>query len=134
MYKRQAWIIQEGESAGNIKEIDFETLETRSLAPSSGQSLVLNGFMNEDLVYGIVVDGDVIADDNGHETTGIHTVRIEGFDGTLKKEYHQDGLYAVSYTHLIMHVKAAVEGKLQEVQFISQNLETVIIMTKIAAA
>lgn len=33
-----------------------------------------------------------------------------------------------------MHVKAAVEGKLQEVQFILQNLETVIIMTKIAAA
>lgn len=33
-----------------------------------------------------------------------------------------------------MHVKAAVEGKLQQVQFISQNLETVIIMTKIAAA
>ena len=93
-----AWIIQEGESAGNIKEIDFETLETRSLAPSSGQSLVLNGFMNEDLVYGIVVDGDVIADDNGHETTGIHTVRIEGFDGTLKKEYHQDGLYVTDIT------------------------------------
>lgn len=46
---------------------------------------MLNGFMNEDLVYGIVVDGDVIADDNGHETTGIHTIRIEGFDGTLKK-------------------------------------------------
>ena len=93
-----AWIIQEGESAGNIKEIDFETLETKSLAPSSGQSLVLNGFMNEDLVYGIVVDGDVIADDNGHETTGIHTVRIEGFDGTLKKEYHQDGLYVTDIT------------------------------------
>ena len=33
-----------------------------------------------------------------------------------------------------MHVKAAVEGKLQEVQFILHNLETVIIMTKIAAA
>lgn len=33
-----------------------------------------------------------------------------------------------------MHVKAAVEGKLHEVQFILQNLETVIIMTKIAAA
>lgn len=93
-----AWIIQKGESAGNIKEIDFETLETKSLAPSSGQSLVLNGFMNEDLVYGIVVDGDVIADDNGHETTGIHTVRIEGFDGTLKKEYHQDGLYVTDIT------------------------------------
>ena len=26
-----AWVIQKGESAGNIKEIDFETLETRTL-------------------------------------------------------------------------------------------------------
>ena len=93
-----AWVIQEGESAGNIKEIDFETLETRTLAPSQGQSLILTGFMNEDLVYGIVVDGDIITDSNGHDTTGIHTVRIEGFDGTLKKEYHQDGLYVTDVT------------------------------------
>lgn len=93
-----AWLIQSGESAGYIKEIDFETLETRTLAPSSGQTLTLNGFMNEDLVYGIVVDGDIISDSNGHETTGIHTIRIEGFDGTVKKEYHQDGLYITGVT------------------------------------
>lgn len=93
-----AWVIQEGESAGDIKEIDFETLETRLLAPSDGQTLELSGFMNEDLVYGIVVDGDCVTDENGHETTGIHTVRIEGFDGTLKKEYHQDGLYITDVT------------------------------------
>ena len=93
-----AWVIQEGESAGDIKEIDFETLETRLLAPSDGQTLELSGFMNEDLVYGIVVDGDRVTDENGHETTGIHTVRIEGFDGTLKKEYHQDGLYITDVT------------------------------------
>ena len=93
-----AWLIQSGESAGYIKEIDFETLETRTLAPSSGQTLTLNGFMNEDLVYGIVVDGDIISDSNGHETTGIHTIRIEGFDGPVKKEYHQDGLYITGVT------------------------------------
>ena len=93
-----AWLIQSGESAGYIKEIDFETLETRTLAPSSGQTLTLNGFMNEDLVYGIVVDGDIISDSNGHEPTGIHTIRIEGFDGTVKKEYHQDGLYITGVT------------------------------------
>ena len=93
-----AWVIQEGESAGDIKEIDFETLETRLLAPSDGQTLELSGFMNEDLVYGIVVEGDRVTDENGHETTGIHTVRIEGFDGTLKKEYHQDGLYITDVT------------------------------------
>ena len=93
-----AWVIQKGESAGNIKEIDFETLETRTLAPSDGQSLVLSGFMNEDMVYGIVVDGDIVTDSNGHETTGIHTIRIEAFDGTLKKEYHQEGLYITNVT------------------------------------
>ena len=93
-----AWVIQDGESAGNIKEIDFETLETRTLAASSGQSLSLVGFMNEDLVYGIVVDGDTVTDDNGHQTTGIHTIRIEGFDGSVKKEYHQDGLYITGIT------------------------------------
>ena len=71
-----AWVIQDGESAGNIKEIDFETLETRTLAASSGQSLSLVGFMNEDLVYGIVVDGDTVTDDNGLQTTGIHTIRL----------------------------------------------------------
>ena len=93
-----ACVIQDGESAGNIKEIDFETLETRTLAASSGQSLSLVGFMNEDLVYGIVVDGDTVTDDNGHQTTGIHTIRIEGFDGSVKKEYHQDGLYITGIT------------------------------------
>lgn len=93
-----AWVIQDGESAGNIKEIDFETLETRTLAASSGQSLSLVGFMNEDLVYGIVVDGDTVTDDNGLQTTGIHTIRIEGFDGSVKKEYHQDGLYITGIT------------------------------------
>ena len=93
-----AWLVSEGDEKGNIKEIDFDTCKTRLIAPQKGQRLRTVGFMNEDLVYGIVVDGDVIADDNGHETTGIHTVRIEGFDGTLKKEYHQDGLYVTDIT------------------------------------
>ena len=32
------------------------------------------------------------------KTTGIHTIRIEAFDGTLKKEYHQEGLYITNVT------------------------------------
>ena len=93
-----AWKIREGESAGQIKLIDFETLETRRLAASQGQSICPVGFMNEDLVYGIIVDGDVLTDANGHEMQGIHTLRIEGFDGTVKKEYHQEGLYITNVT------------------------------------
>ena len=54
--------------------------------------------MNEDLVYGVVMDGDALTDDDGHVTEGIHTLRIEGFDGEIKKEYHQEGLYITNVT------------------------------------
>ena len=83
-----AWTIQEGENAGCIKEIQFDTLDTRILTGAAGQSVKPVGFMNEDLVYGVVMDGDALTDDDGHVTEGIHTLRIEGFDGEIKKEYH----------------------------------------------
>ena len=93
-----AWRIQEGEHAGQIREIDFDSLATRDIAPDNGQQLRILGFMNEDIVYGTVQDGDSLTDENGHTTEGITTLRIEGFDGTVKKEYHQDGLYLTNVT------------------------------------
>ena len=54
--------------------------------------------MNEDLIYGIISDCDILTDENGHETEGISTFRIENFKGKVKKEYHQDGLYITNVT------------------------------------
>lgn len=88
-----AWRIQEGEDAGKIKIIEFDTLKTRLMEASQGQQLVPVGYMNEDLVYGVILDGDTVTDENGHVTAGIHTLRIESFEGEIKKEYHRDGLY-----------------------------------------
>ena len=78
--------------------IDFDTMETRMIAPKTAQKLVLLGFMNEDIIYGIVLDGDTLPNANGYDIDGISTFRIEGFDGTVKKEYHQDGLYVAGVT------------------------------------
>lgn len=88
-----AWLVQEGDDAGKIKEIDFETLHTRLLEPQAGQQLRTLGYMNEDLVYGVLLDGDILTDDSGRAVEGIYTLRIEDFDGVIKKEYQQDGLY-----------------------------------------
>lgn len=88
-----AWMESEGENAGKIKEISFDTLETRYVTPQSGQQLRVLGYMNEDLLYGIIIDGDIVTDENNHVIEGIHTLRIENFDGEVKKEYHKDGLY-----------------------------------------
>ena len=92
-----AWRISDGDQAGQVKFIDFDTLETRNDTPDAGQSLRVLGFMNEDVIYGIVLDGDSLTDENGHTTDGITLIRIEGFDGTVK-EYHQDGYYITDVT------------------------------------
>lgn len=93
-----AWKIKSGDQAGQIEMIDFDTMETRMIAPETAQKLVLLGFMNEDIIYGIVLDGDTLPNANGYDIDGISTFRIEGFDGTVKKEYHQDGLYVAGVT------------------------------------
>ncbi|MDO5134806.1 MAG: hypothetical protein Q4D55_02030 [Eubacteriales bacterium] len=93
-----AWKVREGEDAGKVRFIQFDTLKTRVMEGTQGQSIVPLGFMNEDLVYGVVMEGGEVTDENGHVTQGIHTLRIEGFDGELKKEYHQDKLYITEVT------------------------------------
>ena len=93
-----AWRIKDGDQAGQIEIIDFDTLKTRNNTPDAGQSLKVLGFMNEDLIYGNVLDGDRLTDENGHTADGITSIKIEGFDGTVKKEYHQDGYYITDVT------------------------------------
>ena len=93
-----AWLIESGDDAGKIREIEFDSLKTRDISPESGKNLRALGFMNEDLVYGILSDEDILTDANGHETEGISTLRIESFKGKVKKEYRQDGLYITNVT------------------------------------
>ena len=93
-----AWRVTKGDQKGQIVMIDFETRETRNITPEQSQKLEVIGFMNEDLIYGTVQDGDVLTDENGHSKTGISTLRIEDFDGNVKKEYHQDRLYITDVT------------------------------------
>ncbi len=88
-----AWVVKDGEHKGQIKEIAFDTLETRFLTPGQGEKLKTLGFMNEDLVYGVAKEADILTDKNGHATEGMYVLRIEGPDGTVKKEYRHDGLY-----------------------------------------
>jgi len=93
-----AWKSESGDYAGQIEFIDFDTMERRRIAPEASQKLDLLGFMNENLIYGIVLDGDTLPNATGYMIDGITTFRIEGFDGTVKKEYHQDGLYVAGVT------------------------------------
>ena len=88
-----AWLVSEGDEKGNIKEIDFDTCKTRLIASQKGQRLRTVGFMNEDLIYGMLNKEDILTDEEGHKSVGIRILRIEDFEGNVKKEYRKDGLY-----------------------------------------
>lgn len=93
-----AWLVTQGEDEGKIKEIDFETKKIRFIQPEKGWQLRTVGFMNEDLIYGLLSDSDILTDSNGHISEGLQTLYIEDFDGNRKKEYHKEGMYVTDIT------------------------------------
>lgn len=108
-----AWVVQSGEHKGQLKEIEFDTLQTRFLTPGEGEKLKTLGFMNEDLVYGMIKQEDILKDKNGKTTEGIHTVKIEDFAGNVKKEYKKDGLYITNVTigDTLMEFQLSAKGE-----------------------
>ena len=95
-----AWLLTGGEDAGKIREIDFETLATRLIAPDEERQLRLIGFMNEDLIYGILREKDILEDANGHIREGIKALCFETFDGELLKKYNPGKQLFITKTEL----------------------------------
>jgi hypothetical protein len=64
-----AWMDQEDENAGTqITVMSLEQGETYTIQAQSGQKIKALGFMNEDLVYGIANDSDIVTDNAGNTT------------------------------------------------------------------
>ena len=107
-----AWIVSEGDQAGQIQMMNLDTQKVRMIVPGQGQQLRTLGFMNEDLIYGILLDGDSLKNKNGYLTEGLTSFKIEDFDGNVKKEYHQDGYYIIhpSVGRTLMEFELAVKG------------------------
>lgn len=89
-----AWMVaDETGQASGITVMSMETQERMELSAQEGQQLKALGFINNDFVYGIANDADIVKDISGNETFAMHTIRIQGMDGTVRKEYHQEGVY-----------------------------------------
>ena len=88
-----AWMdADNASSAMNITVMNLESGETQRFAADDGQKIRALGFINEDFVYGMANDSDILKDISGNEVFAMHTVRIVSIDGNVKKEYHQDRL------------------------------------------
>ncbi|MBP9999937.1 MAG: hypothetical protein KBT01_00140 [Clostridiales bacterium] len=115
MNAHAAWKITSGDKEGCIRIMNFDTRKTKLLSPPKDASISLLGFMNEDIVYGVVHDEDRLQTGSGQKIDGISVIRIEDFKGNLKKEYKEDGYYMtnVSIGSLLMEfdMYAQVNGK-----------------------
>ena len=128
-----AWLVSEGDEKGNIKEIDFDTCEIRLIAPQEGQKLRTVGFMNEDLIYGILDKLDILKDEEGHKSVGIRTLRIEDFDGNVKKEYQKDGLYITDISVGDTLIEFELSAKSGDTSYVAQKKDTIMNNKKAAA-
>lgn len=89
-----AWMDEMEEYASsNITLMDLDKEETRSIVAENGQKLKVLGFINEDFIYGIALDQDILTDGAGNTTFAISHMKIEDFEGNLIKDYKQEGVW-----------------------------------------
>ena len=128
-----AWLVSEGDEKGNIKEIDFDTCKTRLIAPQKGQRLRTVGFMNEDLIYGMLNKEDILTDEEGHKSVGIRILRIVDFEGNVKKEYRKDGLYITDISVGNTLIEFELSAKSGKTSYVAQKKDTIMNNKKAAA-
>lgn len=89
-----AWMNEMSENAStSITVMSLEQGENYVIQAPAGQKIKALGFINEDMVYGLANDGDIVTDNAGNTTFAMTTVKIESFGGVVVKEHHEDGVW-----------------------------------------
>ena len=82
----------------SIVFMDFDTGEQTTIQADQGTRIRLFGFINNDLIYGVANEGDIVTNVSGGRDFAMTEVRIQNFQGELVKSYHQDGYYVLDVT------------------------------------
>lgn len=89
-----AWMnerLENGSSTITVK--NMESGESYEIIAPDGQKIKALGFMNEDLVYGLANEGDIVTDLAGNTTFAMETVRIQRFGGEILKEHKEEDIW-----------------------------------------
>lgn len=97
--KMAAWTDSGEETAASATLMDLETGEQIELKAPEGEKIRLFGFMNEDVVYGLVREEDILTDEAGNVVSGMYRLCISSADGQIAKDYQRDGLYITDVTN-----------------------------------
>lgn len=78
-----------------LKLLNLGTEQETEITAGSGEYISLLGFMEEDLIYGLARQEDIISDHTGNTTFPMYCLRIQGDSGKLLKTYRESGIYVV---------------------------------------
>jgi hypothetical protein len=79
----------------SISVMNFATQAVTSVEPESGEYIILLGYMDEDLVYGLVREEDIHNDQMGNPVYAMYSIRIQDKEGRILENYKSDGNYTV---------------------------------------
>lgn len=89
-----AWMNEMLENGStSITVMNLENGESYQIQAPAGQKIKALGFMNEDLVYGLANDQDIVTDNAGNLTFAMTSIRIARFGGEIVKEHHEDQVW-----------------------------------------
>jgi hypothetical protein len=92
-----AWMNEMVENGSStITVMNLENSESYQISAGAGQKIKALGFMNEDFIYGLANDADIVTDNAGNTTFAMSTIRIERFGGEVIKEHHEDNVWVSS--------------------------------------
>lgn len=89
-----AWMNEmEENNSTSVTVMSLEEGESYVIQAPQGQKIKALGFMNEDMVYGLANDGDIITDAAGNTTFAMTSVKIERFGGEVVKEHQENNIW-----------------------------------------
>ena len=92
---------QEGEDRNlgrTLKLLNLGTGSMEEIHAGTGEYISLLGFMQEDLIYGLIRERDIKGDQAGNMIYPMYSLKIQGDDGALLKVYKEADNYVIDST------------------------------------
>lgn len=85
-------------ASGQLILMNLNTQEQTVITAGQGEYISVLGFMEEDLIYGLARQRDIVRSNAGIVTYPMYCVRIQGDDGKVLKSYRKDNVYVTDST------------------------------------
>lgn len=85
-------------ACGQLTLMNLNTQEQTAISAGTGEYISVLGFMEEDLIYGLTKQRDIVVSQAGVTTYPMYCVRIQGDNGKVLKSYRKDDIYVTDST------------------------------------